>query len=275
MWNEPDVTHEWNAVADCPNNANAQYLMLARMAQDMRTIVSAVDSSAKFTTPAPVGDPTDWMTGYLTNSNGGSLADIITFHGYVSQTCQGCPMPEDVVPIVQNMLTVMANNGQQSKPLFDTEGSWGAVNDAPAITDPQQQAAFAARYYLLQMGGGVAKLYWYGWDFTDSGEFFDPTTQSLTPAGVAYQQIVKWTTGGTVQQCVPNGTQWSCTITSSGSSSMAIWDTSQTCSGGVCGTTNITAPQGFTSYVNVAGNTSTISGGTVPVGAQPILLIKN
>jgi hypothetical protein len=272
MWNEPSVTHEWNAVADCPNNANAQYVMLARMAQDMRNIVSAVDSNAKFTTPAPVGDVSGWMTGYLNNSNGGSLADVITFHGYVSETCGNCPVPEDVVGIVQSMQTVMTNNGQGSKPLFDTEGSWGAVNKTPAITDPQQQAAFAARYYLLQMGAGVAKLYWYGWDFKDSGEFFDTSTQSLNPAGVAYQQIVKWTTGATVEPCTQNGSVWSCNITASGSSSMAIWDASQDCSGGVCGTTNITAPQGLTSFLDVDGNKHTISGGTIPVGAQPILL---
>ncbi len=48
------------------------------------------------------------------------------------------------------------------------------------------------------MGPGVAKLYWYGWDFKDSGGFYDPDTQALNPAGVAYEQIVKWTTGGTV-----------------------------------------------------------------------------
>jgi hypothetical protein len=246
--------------------------MLARMAQDMRNIVSAADSNAKFTTPAPVGDVMDWMNGYLTNSNGGSLADVIAFHGYVSQTCGTCPMPEDVVGIVQNLQTVMTNNGQGNKPMFDTEGSWGSVNKSPAITDPQQQAAFAARYYLLQMGSNVAKFYWYGWDFDDSGEFFDTSTQTLNPAGVAYQQIVKWTTGGTVQQCVPNGTQWSCTITGSSATSMAIWDTSQTCGGGTCGTVNITAPQGFTSFLDVGGNKHTISGGTVPVGAQPILL---
>ena len=179
--------------------------MLARMAQDMRNIVSAADSNAKFTTPAPVGNVMDWMNGYLTNSNGGSLADVIAFHGYVSQTCGTCPMPEDVVGIVQNLQTVMTNNGQGNKPMFDTEGSWGSVNKSPAITDPQQQAAFAARYYLLQMGAGVAKLYWYGWDFKDSGEFFDTSTQSLNPAGVAYQQIVKWTTGATVELCTQNG----------------------------------------------------------------------
>lgn len=275
MWNEPSVPHEWNAVADCPNVPNAQYLMLARMAQDMRNIVTAVDSKAMFTTPAPVGDVKDWMSGYLANSNGGSLADVIAFHGYVSQTCQGCPVPEDVLGIVQNLQNVTTSFDQQNKPLFDTEGSWGSQNGAPAITDPQQQAAFAARYYLVQMGSGVAKLYWYGWDFKDSGEFYDPNTQALNPAGVAHEQIVKWTTGGTVQPCVQNGTQWSCTIASSGAATtMAIWDTSQTCSGGVCSTTNIMAPQGFTSFLDVAGNKHTISGGTVPVGAQPILLTK-
>jgi hypothetical protein len=272
MWNEPSVPHEWNAVADCPSVPNAQYLMLARMAQDMRNIVTAVDSKAMFTTPAPVGDVKDWMSGYLANSNGGSLADVIAFHGYVSQTCQGCPVPEDVLGIVQNLQNVTTSFGQQNKPLFDTEGSWGSQGGAPAIADPQQQAAFAARYYLVQMGAGVAKLYWYGWDFSDSGEFYDTNTQALNAAGVAHKQIVKWTTGRTVQPCIQNGTQWSCSITGSAAATMAIWDTSQTCSGGVCGTTNITAPQGFTSYLDVAGNTHSVSGGTVPVGAQPILL---
>jgi len=272
MWNEPSVSQEWNAVADCPNNSNAQYLMLARMAQDMRSIVTALDSNAKFTTPPPVGDVAGWMNGYLANSNGGSLADVIAFHGYVSETCQQCPVPEDVLGIVQNLQNVTTSFGQQNKPLFDTEGSWGEVNGGPAIAGPQQQAAFAARYYLVQMGSGVSKFYWYGWDFNDSGEFYDPNAQALNPAGVAYQQIVKWTTGNTVQPCSQNGTQWSCTITGSSASSMAIWDTSQTCNGGVCGTTNITAPQGFTSYFDVAGNKHTISGGTVAVGAQPILL---
>ena len=271
MWNEPSVAHEWNAVADCPSVPNAQYLMLARMAQDMRNIVSAVDSKALFTTPAPVGSVADWMTGYLANSNGGSLADVIAFHGYVSQTCQGCPEPEDVVGIVTNLQAVTTIYGQQNKPLFNTEGSWGAVNGAPAITDPQQQAAFAARYYLLQMGAGVTKLYWYGWDFKDSGSFYDSSTQALNPAGVAYKQIVKWTTAATVKPCTQNGTQWSCTIKGSSATTMAVWDTSETCDGS-CGTKNITAPQGFTSYLDVAGNTHTVSGGTVPVGAQPILL---
>jgi hypothetical protein len=154
VWNEPTAPHEWNAVADCPNTPNAQYLMLARMAQDMRGIVGAVDPNAKFTTPAPVGDVAGCMNGYLANSNGASLADIIAFHGYVSQTCQQCPVPEDVLKIIQNLQNVATSFSQQSKPVFDTEGSWGSNNGVPAITDPAQQVAFVARYYLVQMGPG-------------------------------------------------------------------------------------------------------------------------
>ena len=271
VWNEPSVTHEWNAVADCPGTPNAQYLMLARMAHDLRSIVSAVDANARFTTPAPVGSVAQWMNGYLANSTGASVADIIAFHGYVSQTCQQCPVPEDVLGIVHNLQSVTTSFGEQGKPLFDTEGSWGSNGSAPAITDPAQQAAFVARYYLLQMGAGVAKFYWWGWDFQKSGEFYDPNARALTQAGVAYQQIVTWTTGSTVQPCTQNGTQWSCTITGSGASSMAIWDTSQTCNNGVCSTKNVPSPSGFTSFLDLAGNKHTIAS-TVPVGAQPILL---
>ena len=270
VWNEPSVPHEWNAVADCPNTPNAQYLMLARMAKDLRSIVTAADPNAQFTTPAPVGSVAQWMKGYFANSNGASLADIIAFHGYVSQACQRCPMPEDVLGIVHNLQDVITSFGEQSKPVFDTEGSWGSNGSGPAITDPAQQAAFVARYYLVQMGAGVAKHYWWGWDFTKSGEFYDPNTGTLTQAGVAYQQIVNWTAGGAVQPCTQQGTQWSCTITGS-TTSMAVWDTSQSCSNGVCSTTNIPAPSGFTSFVDLAGSKHSVSS-TVPVGAQPILL---
>src|SRR5207237_425306 len=96
LWNEPNVTSEWNADADCPGVANAEFLMLARMARDLRTIVSKVDPQAQFTTPAPtrgVSGPSSWLGQYLTRTDGGSVADIVAFHGYVqSGTCPDtCP----------------------------------------------------------------------------------------------------------------------------------------------------------------------------------------
>jgi hypothetical protein len=275
LWNEPNIASEWNADADCPSPANASFLMLARMAKDLKTTVSGVDANARFTTPAATGGSapvSNWLSSYMANSTGASYADIITFHGYVNDASvgggvcpSGCPQPENVVDVITGVQSLAAG-----KPVFDTEGSWGNVGGTNAITDPDQQAAFLGRYYLVQMGAGVAKFYWFGWDFATSGYLYDG---SLDSAGVAYQQIVNWTEGATVQKCAAVGSQWSCTIAGSDASqSMAIWDSSQTCSNGVCTTINVSAPAGFTSYLDLAGNKHSITNGSVPVGLKPILL---
>jgi polysaccharide biosynthesis protein PslG len=282
MWNEPNVATEWNADADCPNTPHADQIILARMANDLRTTVKAIDPNALFTTPAATGGPTTtvtWLNSYLTNTNGANFADIIAFHGYVQAgTCPTeCPVPEDVATVVAQVQAAAASAGL-SMPLFDTEGSWGAVQGVNTITDPDQQAAFLGRYYLLQIGSGVSKFYWYGWDFTTSGFLYDPDTETLQPSGVAYQQIVKWTSGNTVHACVPgssNSSQWSCLITGSNDSQAeAVWDASQTCNAGVCTTTNLNVPSQFVggSYTDLTGTTLPITSGVVPVGAKPILL---
>jgi hypothetical protein len=144
------------------------------------------------------------------------------------------------------------------------------------ILDPDQQAAFLGRYYLLQLGAGVSKFYWYGWDFLSSGFLYDPNTQSLAPSGVAYQQIVKWTSGNAVAPCAPTLSsvgQWSCLIASSnGTQTEAMWDSSQKCAAGLCTTTNVSVASQFISYTDLTGQTHAIKNGTVPLSAKPILL---
>ncbi len=280
LWNEPNVQGEWNGDADCPGVKNAGDLMLARMAQDMRNIVLAADPNAKFSTPAPVG-PSDWLATYL--PIGGKYADIIGFHGYInSGNCPSdCPVAEKVDSVIDHITRSIAGLPTspvdfRTYPLFNTEGSWGSSDGKhPTITDPDQQAAFVARYYLVQMAKPVTKFYWYGWDFSASGTFYDSNTNSLTPAGVAYQQIAGWTSSGqaTVGPCTQNGTQWSCAVESpSGVKAEAIWDTSQTCNNGTCTTTNVPVSSGFNSYVDLAGNVASIPNAGAPVGLKPILL---
>jgi hypothetical protein len=282
MWNEPNTLKEWNADADCPGTPHASQVILARMAKDLQSTVKAVDANALFTTPAATGgaDATSsWLNYYLTNTAGANYADIIAFHGYVqadmgTTTCPtSCPIPENVLEVVQAVQSTVTAAGQQTKPLFDTEGSWGEINGVNTITEPSQQVAFLGRFFLLQAGAGVAKFYWYGWDFDTSGFLYNPTTQSITPAGIAYQQIVKWVSGNTVAPCQSSSTQWSCVITTSGGTqSQAMWDTSQSCLNGPCTTADFTAPSQFTSYIDLTGTSHSIAGGIVPVGAQPILL---
>jgi hypothetical protein len=278
LWNEPNVTSEWNAGADCPGVANAEFLMLARMAHDLRTVVSAVDPQARFTTPAPargVSGPSSWLGQYLMLTDGGSVADIIAFHGYVQNgTCPNvCPIPEDVLLLIKNLKNVLPTD-QQLKPLFDTEGSWGDFNRVSTITDPDMQAAFMARYYLVQLGIGVTKLYWYGWDFSDTG-LYDTTTNSLNQAGLAYQQVLSWTSGATVQPCVTSSSIWTCTIAGiDGTISEVIWDVSQNCGNGSCSSNSINVPAQFAAYFDLSGGKHPIANGTAPIGAKPIRLVN-
>lgn len=281
MWNEPNIPSEWNGEADCPGVLNAGDLMLARMAKDMRTIVSAADPNAVFTTPAPVGSPGNWIANYL--PIGGAYADIVGFHGYVDTgSCPtDCPVAERIGELVDGVTAAIADLPTspinfQTYPLFDTEGSWGASSRQDNITDPDQQAAFVARYYLLQMSRPVAKFYWYGWDFDNtSGAFYNSSTNALTPAGIAYQQVVGWTGAGqaAVGPCAQTSTQWTCTIKGPNSAEAeAIWDTSQTCGNGTCTTTNVSVASQFNAYVDLAGNAAPVSNQSAPVGLKPILL---
>jgi len=271
IWNEWNIANQWNGTP-------AQML---RMAQDAHTILKAADPNALITSPPVVNTQLaakNWLLPYF-QAGGGEYADIIAVHGYVSNphtVCPGsCPVPENVGPILDSIREVMAATGQQDKPLFDTEGSWGVSS---RMTDREQQAEFTARFYLIQLGGttasrGFDKFYWFGWDYSNTGEFYDPYTRKMTPAGVAYQQIYNWSKDAVMSRCAPSGTRWSCGFTRSGGyEAEAIWDTSQNCVQATCTALNVTVDPKYVQYRDLTGQVRAIINNTVPVGGRPILL---
>ncbi len=294
MWNEPNIPSEWNGEVDCASSgvSHPGDVMLARMAKDLRTTVTALDPNALFTTPAATDDTKagDWLGTYLTSTDGGTYADINAFHGYISNgACPSdCPVAEEVGNEIDHLNSLLPA-ASKGKPLFDTEGYWGTAKNSDGtlttgITDPDQQASFVARYYLIQMWKQVAKFYWWSWDIDSQTAFYNSTNNLLTAAGNAYVHIVQWTDGGAskVTSCATNPsvtTQWTCTITSPTSVvSAPIWDTSQTCNAGVCTTTPVNLQSiglsSFNAYEDLYGHTTPITNGTVPVGLQPVLLIQ-
>ncbi len=263
MWNEPDVPTEWTGTM----------AQMARMAQDAYTIIKSVDPNALVTTPTPVDDGggaqsiAGWMSSYLA-VNGGNYADIVTFHGYVS-AAHGEP-PENIASVVQtvdsNLVDLLS-----SKPRWDTEASWGKD---PGYPDPDLQAAFVARMYLLQWSNGVQRFYWYQYGNTGFGTLW--TDSGLAPAGIAYEQVYDWMVGATLASpCSNTGTVWTCNITKPGGiQEQAVWDSSQSCSNGSCTTSVYTPATVYTEYADLAGTvTSFTAGTTVPIGAKPILLL--
>ena len=101
----------------------------------------------------------------------------------------------------------------------------------------------------------------------------------LCEAGAAMQVVYNWLLNARPQgncngPAYPLVGVWSCLFTQAGTGEVVevVWDSSQTCSGGSCTTSTYTPSTGYTHYSNLAGQTGTISGGTVQIGAKPILL---
>jgi hypothetical protein len=268
-WNEVDVTHEYNgSMAD-----------LNTICKDLHDTIHSLDATAQFTTPSTTGvqGPNSFMGQWVRNGYA-QEADIVAFHGYVcGPGILQCPFAETVVPIVQSVQSALAGTTAASLPMWDTEGGYPGYNLNGQQPPADMHAAFVARYLLLQQSASVAMVSYFGWDYDNIALINDPGSQAATPnlAGVAWQQIYKWTVGAKYTSACQNtsGSIWQCGLTLNGTSYLIAWDTSQTCNSGQCTTSSATVPSGFTQFDDLSGNTDQpISDGKVQVGAKPIRL---
>lgn len=177
--------------------------------------------------------------------------------------------PEEIATRIDNTRTVMAQFGQSSKPLFDTESSW-SVPSAPV-----DEIAFLARHYLLQISMQIQAAYLYGFDYANDGNLYSKATGQLTANAPAYQQLQDWTIGATpLAPCSATGTIWTCDfVRSNGYLAEAVWDTSQNCDDCTTNQYPVSAP--FLQYRDLSGVVTSISGTQVPIGPRPILLETN
>jgi Putative Ig domain/Abnormal spindle-like microcephaly-assoc'd, ASPM-SPD-2-Hydin len=214
--------------------------------------------------------PGNFMDTYWA-AGGVKTLDAVAFHGYAHHSSD---VPEIVNTFVPYITAALARNGiPATTPIWDTEGSWGDVTEAGwNITDPSQQAAWVARSYLLHWSNGVSVFDWYSWDGYPWGALLygNPPPSGLTSgidaAGVAYGQVYSWMVGATMSApCSASGTVWTCGLVQpGGTQTLAVWNTS--------GSSSYTPAGQYTQYRNLAGNTSAISGGSVTIGIEPILL---
>jgi hypothetical protein len=292
IWNEVNVTTEWTGT-------NQQ---LVRMAQDTRNTILAANPNAQFLSPSfanlayagsgAAGKMADYLyhSPLADGTTGSSIADIINFHGYVFNADGSPPQAETEVTNVNNLRALLSST-DLAKPLWDTEFSYGPNG----LGDPDLNAAFIASHLLIQGGQSIARTYYFDWDITEQEALWSNTNSPTGPClgagtpnnvgflcetGIAYQQVESWLTGNTVTTpcsgpLPPNRGVWTCGITKAGGTQeLAVWDSSQSCSGGNCTTSSYTYSGPFTSFLTLTGgNTSAALGGsTVQVGVKPILL---
>src|SRR5579872_1714116 len=146
---------------------------LLRMARDARQIILSIDPTAVILSPSggiETAPGLSWFDQYF-SKGGGEYADVIAFHGYVQGYTKGLPVPENLIPMLDaagRFRSILAKYRQNHKPLFDTEASWG-VSQNTGLTDPDMQAGFVTRFYLVHQSENVARFYWYEWDNLGAG----------------------------------------------------------------------------------------------------------
>jgi hypothetical protein len=270
IYNEPNTAGSFSGtVADMVSLTNA-----------FHDVIRSVDPSALI--GAPSSSSWQYTQSYY-QAGGTQDVDNVDLHEYPNVTVQD--NPEFVITKVVPTKEVMIAQGPTTlatKPLWNTETGWG--NNAYAISDPQQRAAYVARLLLLQWSVGIERSYWYAWDEPNWGTLFNEVSPGVgvtLPSGIAYHQVETWMLGANMQTpCSANGgSQFTATYTcnlhrSAGYQAQAVWNAALTCQNGVCATMGYTPDPIYIQYRDVAGNVHAIStpGSPVPIGAQPILL---
>lgn len=277
VWNEPDDCEQWNhmqpgASVTCAETnfsggpSDGTTAQLVRMATDARSIIPKYLSGVLISSPpiAGVYENSNYM--YTILKGGGSAFDVVGFHGYFSGPT-GCPSQCPVPELLQNILPAaygaVNTAGDITKPVLDTEFSWGAKTN---VTNLDMRIAFTARSYILQEADYpfITRVNWFVEDAPinlipnpinnneptgGTGEFWASGTTNVAdgctvpdlvqggfdcPAGLAMQQLVTWTVGASfVGPCT-------CTASPNGGSCSAvpptgIWQCPISRSGGYAG----------------------------------------
>jgi hypothetical protein len=211
IWNEPN----W---ADCWSGSMDQMLTLTREASQ---IIHSVDPKALVVSPsAAAAHGIPWLAEFL-KKGGGSYVDVIAFHFYVEP--HTLP-PEEMLPLIQRVRQLLADNGLADKPVWNTEAGWLP----PAKFDSDElAAAFLARAYIVNWAAGVQRFYWYAWDNQDVALVtYKEDNRTVTPAGRAYEIIQQWIVGTTMDDCTESADHtWTCQLKRKRKSQWIVWNT--------------------------------------------------
>jgi polysaccharide biosynthesis protein PslG len=251
-WNEPQSPDSEFYCGDVPTMVELQ-----RRAYE---IIKALDPAAMVLTPAPVGGyGPSWMSRFLA-AGGGKYADVMAFHGYLPPSAK----PESILATIADFKTAFANRGQEQKPVWDTEAGWG---QNPWLSDPDLQAAFLAKFYLLHWSAGVERLYWYAYDNKLWGTLWD-TQNGLHPAGIAYREVNRWLQGATMTApCALSRALWTChLIREHGYRGAVLWS-----SEAFVDTSRVPLPDDYRQYRDLEGNLHVTIDKSIRVSNKPLL----
>jgi hypothetical protein len=264
----------WNEAAAGEGFYTGTTAMLVQMEHDLYTITKSIDPTVTVLSPDATGGQSvvgSFFNGFF--AAGGTNSDAIAFHGYNSEAfiANQITFPEEIIGIVGSLKTAMNNYGQGSKPIFCTEGDWGAEGTGQNQPTTNDATAFLARHYLLMWSLGVSTYAWYAWDYNGAawqdGQLWTYNTGPLNEAGIAYQKLYYWMVGAKMTQpYAESGSVFTCGFTRPGGyQALAVWNTNR------ASTSTFTVPSGYVQYRDLAGNLNSLTN-SVTIGIEPILL---
>lgn len=246
IWNEPNSTTFWTGTA----------AQMAHLASIAAPIIRG--AGCKVLGPCPQGaNAHTWMQDFLA-AGGGAYIDIVAFNSYTYNA------PETLVTNYSNLSTVLANNSQTGKEVWDTEHSWGSNSDPFGASDTLKRA-YLARLIALSVTLGISRSIWYSYDNATYGTLADKTTDTLLPPGVAYNTLYTWINGKYLDTPVVGGDVYTINVAdSTGYSGKLVWN--------VTGNSSYTVPTGIYRYIDLDGTaTATTPGTSVTIGIEPKL----
>jgi hypothetical protein len=216
--------------------------------------------------------------GFL-NAGGGAYLDVINMHPYFfcGTPAVSCTVPENAIGAISALTPVLANYGVQNKPIIASESDWGS--GAANTQADNLKAAYLGRLYAYFWNAGYQGVWWYAWDdHSDNlsagfGTLCVGTSGSCTPnaAATAYATWYNWLVGSThtVNSCntnVDGNSSYYCPLTlADGRTAAIVFNSAGSFSFSTTGS-------GFTTQYFQDGTSSSISGNSVTIGLQPILL---
>jgi len=254
LWNEPDRGKSW--IGDMGQ--------LVDMAREAHKILKEVDPNITVVSPsATYPNGPGWLNEFL-QRGGGEHVDVIGYHFYTGKVGSMAP-PEALVGLVENVRRIMDQHHVGDKPLWNTEAGWLGSEVYP----DDKADAYLARAYILNWASGVSRYYWYGWDPHKDMDIEMVKADNSTPnsAAGAFATVQQWISGATMHRCLTSENHnWICEMDRNGSWFYVVWN-----------------PDGEKSFrlannwhvrevVKMDGTTTPISGDSIQIGAQPVLI---
>ncbi len=283
VWNEGNVPYFWTGTP----------AQLAELTQVVWQVRQSVDPAATLLAPSfavRLSSQRQWFYQYLTQQVDGqpvwTFYDATALSLYPRATYgDRIGGPEDAMRLLaQSRKQLAAAGSPASKPLWVTEINYGVTGNAVTPLSEKAQVANVMRTYLLGASRGVARLFWYRYDWgllpaSRGGGSLGNTLLSVpgspdqvTAAGLAVGTVEAWLKGRLVTTtgrtpCAKDSTgTYTCVVRYSGGTRTIMWNPDHS--------VRVPTPRGATSLQSSRGTTTTLTRAraTMRVSYLPVMV---